>query len=186
MQLAGPVGGEYDDRPDDRFDGAEFGDGHCRLGEHFEQQCLELIIGTVDLVDEQHRRPRAGMTQRPQDGPFLQEVGGEQGLLTEVLVPPLGQPDREQLPRVVPLVEGLVRSEALVALQPDERRVEHRGKSLGRSRLADTGLALQQQRQPQLGSHVQRGGEALVDEVAGRVEPRSGVVRIREEHGSVS
>jgi hypothetical protein len=48
----------------------------------------------------------------------------------------LGQPDREELARVVPLVEGLGGGQALVALQPDQRRVQDGGERLGRLGLA--------------------------------------------------
>ena len=52
----------------------------------------------------------------------------------------------QQLAGIVPLVERLGRVDALVALQPDQRRVEHGGQRLGRLGLADAGLAFEQQR----------------------------------------
>jgi hypothetical protein len=42
-----------------RGDGAEFGDRDLEVGEDFEQECLELLVGAVDLVDQQDRRIHA-------------------------------------------------------------------------------------------------------------------------------
>ena len=36
--------------------GAELGDGDLVLGQHLEQECLERLVGAVELVDQQHRR----------------------------------------------------------------------------------------------------------------------------------
>ena len=58
----------------------------------------------------------------------------------------LGEPDREQLARVVPLVERLRRVDPLVALQADQGCVEHEGERFGGLGLADARLALEQQR----------------------------------------
>ena len=83
----------------------------------------------------------------------------------------LGEPDGEQLALVVPLVQRLGRGQPLVALQPDQRRPERAGERLGRGGLADPGLALEQQRPAELERQVQRGGQAVVDQVVDRVEP---------------
>ena len=83
----------------------------------------------------------------------------------------VGEPDAEQLARIVPLVQRLGRVDPVVALQADQRRVEHRGQRLAGLGLADPGLALEQQRlgQPQAEEH--RGREPLVDEVVDGGEP---------------
>ena len=39
-----------------RADRADLGHGHRVVGEHLEQERLELGVGLVDLVDEQQRR----------------------------------------------------------------------------------------------------------------------------------
>ena len=95
-----------------------------RLGEQLEQERLELVVGAVDLVDEQHGRPRARVLERGEQRPRDEVVGAEQVVLGEVVAARLGEPDAEQLPRVVPLVQRLGGVDALVALQPDQRRVE--------------------------------------------------------------
>ena len=61
VDLTGPVGGQDHDGRDRRPHRAELGDRHLVGREHLEQERLELVVGPVDLVDEQHRRalPRA-------------------------------------------------------------------------------------------------------------------------------
>ena len=83
----------------------------------------------------------------------------------------VGEPDAEQLARIVPLVQRLGRVDPLVALQADQRRVEHRRQRLAGLGLADAGLALEQQRlrQPQAQEHRRR--EPLVDEVVDGRQP---------------
>ena len=81
-QLAARVGGEDDQRAAYGDDGAELGDGHLEVREHLEQQPLDLDVGLVDLVDEQHGRLLAA--DRGQQRP------GEQELLAEDVVVRLG------------------------------------------------------------------------------------------------
>ena len=66
--------------------------------------------------------------------------------------------------------------------------LEGLGHRLGGRRLADAGLSLEQQRLPERGGEVERGGSALVDEVVHGVEPAHDVVRIDEgpAHGASS
>ena len=66
-------------------DRADLGDRHGGLGEQLEQERLEVVVGAVDLVDQQHRRPRAGVLERPQQRPPDQVVGAEQVVLAELL-----------------------------------------------------------------------------------------------------
>ena len=64
-------------------DRAELGDRHAGLGQQLEQERLEVVVGAVDLVDQQHRRPRAGVLERAQQRPADQVVGAEQVLLAQ-------------------------------------------------------------------------------------------------------
>ena len=105
-------------------------------------------------------------------GRAQQVVGAEQVLVAEHVAARLGQPDAEQLPRIVPLVERLGGGEPLVALQPDQRRVQHGGQRLGRLGLADPGLALQQDRLAHPHGQEQRRRSGSVGEVAGRGQRR--------------
>jgi hypothetical protein len=61
VDLAGAVGGEHHHRRRRRADGADLGDGDLEVGQHLEQEGLELLVGAVQLVDQQHRRPRSGV-----------------------------------------------------------------------------------------------------------------------------
>ena len=117
------------------------------------------------------------LQQRPRD----QVVGAEQVGLVDGRALRLGQPDREQLARVVPLVQRLARVDALVALQPQQRRLQHARQRLGGLGLADAGLALEQDRLRQPDREEQRGGEPAVGEVVDRVEPLQQVVDVGDE-----
>ena len=138
MDLAGAVRGEHDDRRLLGADGTELGDAHLVGREDLEEEGLELVVGPVDLVDQQHART---LLEGPKDWPGQEEPGGEQvGLnLAEVDARPLPVPpgrrlDRaqvEDLPREVPVVERLRGVDALVALEPDQRDVQAERQRLG-------------------------------------------------------
>ena len=133
--------------------------------QQLEQERLEVVVGAVDLVDQQHRGPRAGVLERAQQRPPDEVVRAEQLLLAQRRAARVGEPDAQQLTRVVPLVQRLRRVDPLVALQADQRRVEHGGQRPGRLGLADARLALEQQRLGQAQAEEHRRREALVDEV---------------------
>jgi len=103
--------------------------------------------------------------ERAQERAADQIVRAEQLLFAERRTAGLGEADAQQLARVVPLVQRLRCVDPLVALQTDERRVQHDGQRLGGLGLADTRLAFEQQglRQAQAQKHRRR--QALVDEV---------------------
>ena len=160
-------------------DGAELGDGHLVGRQHLQQERLELVVGAVDLVDEQHRRRLA---QRAEHRPGEQEPLVEERLLRRV-----GVGDRsaagglegaqvQDLPREVPVVERLGRVDALVALQPDQRQVQRLGEGLGQGGLAGARLALQQQGPLHGEREVPDRGERVVAEVAGLAEALGQVV----------
>ena len=124
------------------------------------------------------------MAHRPQNRPFLEELLGEQVGVGELVPVGLRESDRQQLALVVPLVDGFAGGEPLVALQPDQRGVEDQRERLGSGGLADSRLALQQQRLAEREGKVQRRGHAIVDEVTHPVEPRPHVGGVPEAgHG---
>jgi hypothetical protein len=101
--------------------------------------------------------------ERLQQRAAQQEAAREQLALVD---PRLGGPQREQLARVVPVVEGVVDVDALVALQADEARPGRTRQRLGDLGLADAGLALEQQRLAEVGGQEQRDAQRAVGEVA--------------------
>ena len=173
-ELAAGVGREDDVRPPGRCDRAELRDGDLEVRQHLEQEPLDLDVGLVDLVDEQHGRlvaPDRGQ-QRP----------GEQELLGEDVVVGLGpglvrgrRLDAQQLLLVVPLVERARLVETLVALQPNQLRAGRPRHRLGQLGLPDAGRALDQQRLLQRACEVRRRGGGRIGEVADRVEAGTGV-----------
>ena len=121
-QLARVVGGEDDDGMGARLDHAQLGDRDLEVGEDLEQHRLELLVGLVDLVDQQHDRARA--RRSPQQRPGEQELLAEDVAARRIpaglgLLLGLGL-DPQQLLAVVPLVERLGLVEALVALEADQ------------------------------------------------------------------
>ena len=83
VQVARAVRGQHDDRRVRGADRAELGDRHAGVRQQLEQERLEVVVGAVDLVDQQHRRPRAGVLERAQQRPADQVVGAEQVLLAQ-------------------------------------------------------------------------------------------------------
>jgi hypothetical protein len=73
----------------------------------------------------------------------------------------LGGADVQELAGVVPLVDGLVDVYALVALEPDQGRVEHPAEDLGHLGLADPGLALKEERLLELEGQEDRRRQPL-------------------------
>ena len=63
------------------LDRAELGDRHLEVGQHFEQERLERLVGAVELVDQQHRRAGRIGLQRLQQRPLDQEALGEHVVL---------------------------------------------------------------------------------------------------------
>src|SRR3954447_5701276 len=78
-ELARVVGGEEDDRVGPRLDAAELGDGDLEVREHLQEHRLELLVGLVDLVDEEHHGLRRG--DRRHERPGEQELLAEDVLL---------------------------------------------------------------------------------------------------------
>ena len=66
-----------------RPDRAYLRDRHARVREQLEQERLEVVVGSVDLVDEQHRRSRAGVLERAQERAADEVVRPEELLLPE-------------------------------------------------------------------------------------------------------
>jgi hypothetical protein len=63
-ELAGVVRGQHDERAVPGPDRPRLGHGHLEVRQHLEEERLELGLGLVDLVHEQHDRPSVD-TKRP-------------------------------------------------------------------------------------------------------------------------
>ena len=56
VDVAGAVRGEHHDRRHLGPEGPDLGHRHREVGQDLEQERLELVVGAVDLVDQEHRR----------------------------------------------------------------------------------------------------------------------------------
>jgi hypothetical protein len=174
-ELAAGVGGEHDERLLGGRDRPELGDGDLEVRQHLQEQPLDLDVGLVDLVDEQHRRLLSPDRR--------QQRAGEQELLGEDVVVGLrpllgvvaGGLDPQQLLLVVPLVQRAGLVQALVALQPHQVGARGPGHRLGQLGLADPRRTLDQEGLLQGPREVRRRGGHGIGEVPGLVQPGGGV-----------
>ena len=147
-------------------DRADLRDRHGELREDLEQERLELVVGPVELVDQQDGAGAGAdrAQQRPLDEELRAvEVGDTISFLQPACV--------QELTRVVPLVERLRGVDALVALEPDQLGVEDAGERLRELGLADAGLALEQERTLHREREIDGAGKAVLGQV--RVAPQS-------------
>jgi len=68
VQVARAVGGQDDDRSPTGADRPDLRDGDLEIGQKLEQECLELVIGTIDHVDQQHRLAGIAVIDRSSRG----------------------------------------------------------------------------------------------------------------------
>ena len=158
---------------------AHFRDGDLEIAQHFQQKCLERLVGAIDLVDQQHRRAGGVGLERLQQRPLDQKALGENVALEPsavVLAFGLGGADRDHLRGVVPLVDGGGDVEAFVALQADQAAAERRRQHLGDLGLADARLAFEEQRPAHLERQIKHGAERAVGEIFGLGKQRDGGV----------
>ena len=168
MHLPRPVGREDDKR---RFGGAhrpELGNRDLELREQLEQVSFELLVSAIDLVDQQDRGTRPRGVDRLQQRPLDQERFAVQ------LPPSAGavqlpggfeNAQLDELPGVVPLVDGVGDVESFVALQPDEIGLERCGDRSGQRGLPDAGLSFDKQRPTEPKRQEEGDGEAVVGDV---------------------
>ena len=165
------------------LDGAELGYRHLEVRQQLQQECLELLVGAIDLVDQQHRPVAAadGGQQRPLQQKALREDVALH-LASGSAPRDLARADGQQLALVVPFVERGRLIEPFVALQADEGRAVDSGERLGHLGLAHAGLALQQQRAAQHLHQLQRDGQLAVGHIADRGQPLGDLIA-RHHHG---
>ena len=161
------------------LDRSELRDRDLEVGEHLEQERLELLVRAVDLVDQEHDR-LVGVDRLEQRTPD-QELGAEELVLRDR--PLLRRADVEQLARVVPLVDGVGDVEALVALQPDQPRAERRRERLRRLGLPHARLALEEHRLLEREREEERRREPAIGQIVGLAQRRLELVDRAEGHG---
>ena len=157
VELAAAVGGEHDDRAAAAVKVPSSGtvtepsprNSNSSASNSSSARSISSMRSTGAL--------RALVADAAQDRPLVQELLGEQVGLGQPVVAGLREADGEDLALVVPLVERLGRGEALVALEPDERRAERAGHRVRRRGLADPGLTLEEERTAERQREVERG-----------------------------
>ena len=137
-----------------------------KVRQDFEQKCLEAVVGTIDLVDQQDGRALAPC-DRAEQRTLEQVLAAEDERFDFGCAAPvvLGKPGAQHLPRVVPFVERRVDVEPFVALQANELGVgkpRHYFRELG---FPAAGLALDEQRL----SHFTRQVRCRCDGFVGHV-----------------
>ena len=168
MHFACPIRRDHDDRRLRRANRSELGDGDLEIGQQFEQIAFELLVRAVDLVDQQDRRLAFRLLDGAKQGPLDEEGIREEfplGCPRIQRVRPLEQPNLENLPRVVPLVDGVADVEAFVTLQPNQLGIERRGEHLGHFRLPDAGLTFEEERPLQAQREIRGDGESAAGDV---------------------
>ena len=147
-------------------------DRDLEVGQHFEEVGLELVVGAIDLVDQQHWRGAFdgldGAQQRPLDEESLAvELGFEFISRTRRrFAGGLSRAQVQQLAGVVPVVDRLRDVDALVTLQAYELAAGCSCQGLGQLGLADTSFAFEQQRAVQRHGQEHRRRDPLVGQVA--------------------
>ena len=136
VHVAGAVRRDHDERRHVGAERAELGHRDRVVGQHLEQERLELVVGAVDLVDQEDRRRPLAVVDRLQQRPAHEEALGVELVFERVgrrvgadLAGGLGRAQVQQLAGVVPLVHGLRGVEALVALQAQQVAARSSGRA---------------------------------------------------------
>src|SRR6516165_5082067 len=168
VDLAGAVRGNDHDRRMYGFDSPELRDRDLEVRQHLEQECLKGFIRTIELVDEENGRARSIGLERLQQRPLDQILLGKHVMGEPLAVDRpfgFGEPDRDHLGGVVPLVDRGRDVQPFIALQPDQPTAERCRKHFCNLGLADAGLALEKERPPHAQRQEQHGRERAVGEV---------------------
>ena len=181
MDVTGTVRRDDDDRRLLGPERAQLRDRDRVVGEDLEQEGFELVVGAVELVDQENGGRGPG--DRPGDR-LQQRAPHEEALGVELVldVRPgrpacLRRAQVQQLAGVVPFVDGLRDVDAVVALQAQQLAARPAGQHLGDLRLADAGLALQEQGSLKLQRQEHDRRQTVVGEILVRGERPGYVVR---------
>src|SRR5690606_7553575 len=155
VDLARPVGRDDHDWRVVGGDRPDLGDGHLEIGQQLEEEGLELLIGPIQLVDQEHgASPIATRLDRLQEWACDEKVPAHDVLGADVAAPGLDEADLEHLAGVVRCVKGLAHVQSLVALEPDQLLACHVAEDFGDLGLADTRLAFEEEGPTQLQGEV--------------------------------
>ena len=186
VHLTRAIGREDDQRRLRCPQRAELGNRDLKFREQLEKESFELLVGTIDLVDQEDGRTRAQRVDRLKQRPF-----DEKGLAVKLPARalPTERPGRveeaqlEELARVVPLVQRVTDVEPFIALETYQIGAQRGGGRPGKRRLAHAGLALEEERPFQSEREKQRHGKATVRQVVLVGEPMSQVGDGSEKNG---
>ena len=171
VDLACAVAGDDHDRRLVGLDRAKLGNGDLEVGQHLQQVGLERLVRAIELVDQEHRRAlRIGLERLEQRAPdqeaLVEDASRQTGAFRAARR--LGEADLQHLPLVVPFVDRRGHIQPLVALQPHQPAAERLAQHLRDLRLADAGLAFQEQGATEAQGQIEGGGQrAIGDVVAG-------------------
>jgi hypothetical protein len=165
-QFSGGIRGEHDARDRHRLDRSKLRNADLKIGEEFKQKSLELLVGTVNFVDQQDRRLVA--TDSREERTFQEIFFGKNVLLDGIgiFANALARFDGEELTLLIPLVKSGVLIEPLVTLQADQFGAVHGGKRFANFCLADSGFTLEQKRPFEEAHQPQRGGYVVISDIA--------------------
>src|SRR5215210_1556056 len=119
VDLARAVRSEDDDRDVLGADGADLGDGHLEVGEELQEEGFQLLIGAVDLVDEEDGSALVSGVDRLQERSLEEELLGEEIVADRLPALATGRFDGAQIEHlawVIPLVDRGRRVESFIAL----------------------------------------------------------------------
>ena len=130
VDFPSPVGGNYNDGWVDCLVSTQLWNRDLEVTQHLQQESLELLIGPVQLVDEQDRRLLPAFVDGLQKGAFDQEPLAEQvggGALTVDLAGRFHKAYFQDLAGVIPFVDGVVDVQAFIALEVDQLSIQRGG-----------------------------------------------------------
>ena len=147
-----------------RRDRPQLGDRDREVGQELEQERLELVVGPVDLVDQQHDRLRPGPASSASSSGRRSRNRRENSSPSST--PASAARSASSCRGVVPVVDRVMQVDSLVALQADQARAGGGRQRPRDLRLADAGLALEQQRLLERDREVDGQRERAAGEIA--------------------
>ena len=150
-----------------------------KFTQQLEQKRFEGFIGAIDLVDQQYGC--AILRDRFEERALEEKRFAENFRFARERIGcvALGEPDPQQLLRVIPFVQRACRIEALIALQTDQARLEDLGENLRAFGFADARGPFQQERLLERQHEFERGREIFVHHVPASGESFGEIARVQ-------